>query len=215
MLGASLVQQLKQNNISKEADKTKQRFEEIWKAASSSDKKAVEELAGVARASMQRVYKMGSISAKIVVAASQVLKVNPYYLTGEADEAGESSDEILLEFLEKLGYQELLAKSEKEQKTRKPRKKRESKVRQVSTSATSPDSQNDDDADEASQAFEPIEEIIIIQEEPCEDIAPALFFDEFDEEDIILLLRSVKIRAKAGVAEAIKQSEELRKILIS
>jgi len=211
MLGASLIQQLKQNNISKEADKTKQRFEEIWKAASSSDKKAVEELAGVSRASMQRVYKMGSISAKIVVAASQVLKVSPYYLTGEVDEAGESSDEILREFLEKLGYQELLAKSEKEQKPRNPRKKRESKVRQPSTSTAPPDGQAADEY----QSFEPIEEIIFIQEEPCEDVAPALFFDEFDEEDIILLLRSVKIRAKAGVADAIKQSEELRKILIS
>jgi len=215
MLSVPLIQQLKRVNISKDAEKTKTRFEEIWKSASPSDKDKIEELAGVARNTLYRIYNKGSITPKIVVSTSQVLNVSPYYLTGETDEKGESSDEILKEFLAKLGYGELLAQHETEQKVKKPRKKREAKAKQPSASKAPSDEQTSEEDAEMSDLSEPIEEIIIIQEEPCEKIDPASFFDEFDEEDIILLLRSVKIRAKAGVADAIRQAEELKKILLT
>ena len=216
MLSASLIQQLKRVNISKDAEKTKQRFEELWKAASASDKSMIEEQAGVARNTLYRIYNTGSITPKIVVSTSQVLNVNPYYLTGEADETGETSDDVLREFLNGLGYQELLAKADKEQKVRKPRKKREPKALSPSISETTMYNRTAEEVLDVNQSPESYGEVENPEPEvSCEIAASKPFFDEFSEDDIILLLRSVKIRAKAGVADAAKQAEDLKKILLS
>ena len=108
MLDKSLVIKLKRNNISANAEKTMQRVRDLWKAASKADKLAVEELAGVERVTIARVYKTGSISAKLAVALGQTLNADPFYLTGESDERGECTDEILRKFLAGKGYKSIL-----------------------------------------------------------------------------------------------------------
>jgi len=222
MLDASLIQQLKRTNISKDSKKTKQRFDELWKAAPTPDKEIIENLTGVGRPSLQRIYKEGSISAKVVAAASQVFNVDPYYLTGEADEPGESSEPGLLEFLQKSGYEDIVTEYKNEHKARRTRKKKEVIMEQASDSDAPADNSTVDTgvADAADEPEQPLEslvvELIIPEPEGIGDEATtASFFDEFCEDDIILLLRSVKIRAKAGVADAVKQAEELRRILMS
>ena len=218
MINESLVQELRRNNVSIDSEKTKQRFEELWKATSPSDKKAMEELAGVARATLYRIYDVGSISAKIAVAASQIMNVSPYYLTGEADEPGESSEQIIWQFLDKLGYKDLLAKYNIEPKSRKTRKKSEPVEHPPSVTELSEQSQIVEDAtvDETEQPTASAVEISFDEPEVSSEVIPInSFFDEFDEEDIILLIRSVKIRVKAGVPGAIRQEDELRQILLS
>jgi len=222
MLDASLIQQLKRTNISKDAEKTKQRFGDFWKAASVADKETIESLTGVVRPSLQRIYKEGSISAKVVAAASQVLNVDPYYLTGETDEPGESSESILIEYLKNSGYQDLLKIYDNEHKARKTRKKREAKTERTPKSETSADNNAVDTgainaSNKSEQTLDTLVVEMIIPELDAveEELEAAAFFDEFDEDVIMTLIRSIKIRANAGVADAIKQAEELRKILLS
>jgi len=217
MLDASLIQQLKRTSISKDAEKTKQRFGELWKAASASDKETIENLTGVGRPSLQRIYKEGGISAKIVAAVSQAMNVNPYYLTGETDESGESTEQGLVEFLQKSGYGDLLTAYRTEPKARKPRKKREAKDKTAPVSETIPEVSPVDGAEGSAQPTEMlvVEMITSEPETASSKMLGSTFFDEFCEDDIILLIRSVKIRANAGVAAAIKQAEELRKTLLS
>jgi len=99
MLEAKYIQQLKQSNISADGEKTKERVEKLWKAAAAEQKQAILEMAGVIAATIYRVYKTGSISAKLAVPLAQVLNVDPFYLMGQEDEPGEFSDEALRKLL--------------------------------------------------------------------------------------------------------------------
>ena len=229
MFEASFIQKFKRINISADSEKTKQRVQELWKSASNDNKKIIEELAGVTRPSVARVYEMGSISAKIAVSMSQTLNVSPYYLIGEADDQGESSDQILREFLIKLGYEGLLtehdnelmqpAEKSKQSKARKPGRKAQKKS-QTTVNTKAVEERFDREmrealdtlAEEYKQNLETQESVIEIFEVSAPSVS---FFDEFEEDDILALLRSVKLRAKAGVPGAIKQAEELKKILLS
>ncbi len=124
MFTQAIIQKLKQNNISTDTEKTKQRANDVWKAASRESQNAILSLAGVARTTVQRAYKTGSISAKLVVPMAQELNISPLYLTGEADEPGECSEALLKELLQDHKYDKLLEEYEREQRkpTRRPRK---------------------------------------------------------------------------------------------
>ena len=108
MIDARLVQRLKQTNISEDGEKTKARVQKLWKSASKDQKHAIEETAGISRATIYRVYNTGSVSAKLVTPMSVNFNVNPKYLTGEIDEPGECTVDSLVEFLKKHGYDSLL-----------------------------------------------------------------------------------------------------------
>jgi hypothetical protein len=98
MYDSKIITQLKQTNVSVDAERTKARVADAWKNASKDDKSTVASLAGVNQSSVVRAYKTGNISAKLVVPFAQTLNVNPFYLTGETDEFGESNVELLKEF---------------------------------------------------------------------------------------------------------------------
>ena len=86
MLTSERIKQLSQADIAKDSEKVKERVRTLW---SSLDKKARQEildLAGVTRFTVERTYKNGNISAKLVAAMAQTQKVNPAYLAGESDE---------------------------------------------------------------------------------------------------------------------------------
>jgi len=104
MIDTNVIQRLKQTNISHDVEKTQKRCNELWKAASRSQKHAIEEDADVARATLYRVYKTGSISAKLTVPMAQHFDVDPDYLIGATDEPGKCTDEKLEGFLKNLGY---------------------------------------------------------------------------------------------------------------
>ena len=112
MLKAEQVQSLKRTNISKDAEKTKQRAKELWKSLKLVQRNAIKELAGVSPQAIYKVYKDGGISIKITLAFAQTLGVNPYYLTGEADEPGEYTAALVRELLLQHGYQKHAAEIE-------------------------------------------------------------------------------------------------------
>ena len=109
MLDAKHIQQLKQSDISKNAEKTKERVGRIWKAATAEQKSTVLELAGVISATVYRIYRTGSISAKLTVSLAQVFNLSPLYFTGATDNLGECSDTTLRKLLLELGYKKLVA----------------------------------------------------------------------------------------------------------
>ena len=113
MINATLIQQLKQSNISKDGPKTSAHVQEVWKAASAADKQAVCDLSGSAKATIYRIFKTGGISAKLALAMAQVLRADPLFLTGESDERGEYNEAAAKMFLSRLGYDKLLMEQEK------------------------------------------------------------------------------------------------------
>ncbi|MDL2288657.1 hypothetical protein LJC32_04675, partial [Oscillospiraceae bacterium OttesenSCG-928-F05] len=97
-------------NISMDGDKTKSRVEAAWKPATREQKQEIEELCGLKRVSIQRVYKTGSISVKIALAMAQVLDIDPFYLVGESEEPGTCTEEALTELFLRHGSETLLKK---------------------------------------------------------------------------------------------------------
>jgi len=104
VLEQDFLKQLKQVDISKNGEKTKERFKEVWKPSSPAQKKEIQALAGVAMNTLGRIANTGSINAKLAIAIAQVLNVNPLYLTGEANEIGECTDKNINALLRKHGY---------------------------------------------------------------------------------------------------------------
>jgi len=233
MFTASFIQSLKRTNISTDADKTRQRTEAIWKAASNADKRTVQDLAGLTRASILRVYKEGSISAKVIVPFANVLKVDPLYLTGEADERGECTEAALRALLVRHGYEQKLDELDKAldiATVKKPRKTRKSKTDVLSAPIETAVEQVGNAVE-----LEIAESAVCIELTACEDyvaenavvetaaetivetvadVAPATL-ETLSEDDMILLLRAMMLREKAGAPGATAQMARLQQLLLS
>jgi hypothetical protein len=108
-----LLASVKQTNVSKDIEKTKQRVKDDFSALKSKQKEEVVVLSGINRTSIYRVFKTGAVSAKIVLAMAQNLNVSPFYYTGEADDKGVYSEEALASFLIDKGYAKLVQKKGK------------------------------------------------------------------------------------------------------
>ena len=123
MADKDFLKQLKQVNISKDGEKTKERFRQVWKAAPASKKKEVRELAGVSANTIYRIANTGSINAKLAIALAQVLNADPLYLTGEADEAGEYTEKAANSLLRKYGSGKGLRRRQRSPKIAAPEQK--------------------------------------------------------------------------------------------
>lgn len=110
IIDKNLIQKLKKTNVSKDGEKTKIRFKELWKTATREQKAQIMDTADVVRATIYRIYSTGVVSAKIVIAASQAVDVDPLYLTGESDAPGSFSAEAARGFLIDRGYEKLIKK---------------------------------------------------------------------------------------------------------
>ena len=104
MVTPELVALLKQVNVSRDKEKTAERVKNAFSAASRKDKHTIEELSGQKRTSIYRVFKTGSVSAKVILPLSEVLNISPYWFIGETDEQESCSDALVLRFLEERGY---------------------------------------------------------------------------------------------------------------
>jgi hypothetical protein len=143
MLKSEFIQnELKQNNISKNAEKTMQRLRAIWKPLKKPQRTEILELVGLKQTAIERAYKTGNISAKIVSAVSQVLRIDPLYIAGISDDERPFDDSLVVEFLKDLGYE--VEKSNLERKKRTPREARETPIN--TTAAVEPKNDVAEDA---------------------------------------------------------------------
>jgi hypothetical protein len=85
MITSAKFSELKKGNISKNESKTKERIPFEYKASTTAQKKELNELTGFSPNNYYAVAKSGTASPKVVVAMSQILNLNPLYLTGESD----------------------------------------------------------------------------------------------------------------------------------
>ena len=102
MFDSNAIDKLKQVDLAKEENKDKimQRIKDIWKSLDKPKREEFFKQSGLKKYTVERTYKKGNLSAKLVVALSQFLKINPRYLTGESDSMEGFSNKILLKFVD-------------------------------------------------------------------------------------------------------------------
>lgn len=210
MITLEQIKTLKQVNISTDSAKTKLRVEQVWKAQKNATKTDVATFAGCSHATIHRIYKTGSIHIKLAIAFGQVLNINPYYLTGEADEPSEFSEALLLQLLQQHGYTQLveeIAPPASTEEAVKPKRKYTRKAKPVIEEAAP----EPEVVPELESEPEP-EEAPVVVEKP----APALAADiDFSEEDLQALLHTLVILERAGIAAAKEKLAAIKGILVS
>jgi len=191
----TLIQQLKQTNISTDSEKTSERVKQAWKSASATTKDEVMALADVALSTIQRAYRTGSLSAKLAVALAQVLKVNPFYLTAETDEAADIFDEQTLNaFLIAHGYEALA--------TAPKARRRRTKAAQTESNAAG-------NSEVEPKAEPEVAPIFIVEVAP----SPAIN-TELCDADVLTLLHALQLKASFGAEEAGASLRKLYDILL-
>ena len=206
MITTAQLKSLKQNDISADAEKTKARAEQLWKAQKNATKNDLVAFAGCSPATVHRIYRTGSIHIKLALAFGQVLNVNPYYLTGEADEPGEFTEALLLQILEQHGYKQLAEEiappAPAAEEVVKPKRKYTRKAMPVEEAAPVPEPEP-----EPQPESEP---------EPVADEEPAPGADiDLPEEDLQALLHTLVILDRAGIAAAKEKLTRVKGILVS
>lgn len=187
MVTPELIERLKQVNVSKDREKTAERVKNAFSSASRKQKHEIERLSGQKRTSIYRVFKTGSLSAKILLPMAEILKITPYWFTGETDEMDKCSDTLILSFLDGRGYKNL-ATLAPPKRGRKPGSTVKEKA---------PRAQKAETAEAA--ATEKVEETTITIPITLTN-APQMreAIGGLDAESAAMLLRALYVRAKAG-----------------
>ena len=216
-LSHAQLKTFKQVNVSKDAEKTKERIAQDFKAASNADKQAICELSGQVRSSIYRIYNTGSINARLLMAFAQVLNKNPFYYTGETDELEPLDIEHIRKILTDNNYDDLLAEliKNKRKVSRKPKGETKSKTPDEPPAVTT-DDENGSMSDTSITAAEPLNDFNKITSPVVNDNVKEiintkevklLFSDgpnirkaveELSEQETVELLRALFIRSKVG-----------------
>ena len=104
MFKPEFIKKLKQSNISTTPKKTAERVRSIWRPLGRNTRNEILVLADVKKPSIERAYKTGNISAKILVSMAQVLQIDPLYILGTVDEQRPFESDLLIEFLKAHNY---------------------------------------------------------------------------------------------------------------
>ncbi|MDR1001222.1 MAG: hypothetical protein LBL96_10575 [Clostridiales bacterium] len=108
MISHEIYSKLKQTDISKGRQKSKERAKEVWKAMSKEVRDEVCKRALITKSTVDRACRLGSISAKIVTAFADIAGVDPRWLTGRSDEKKAITDAEIEDFLSEVGYKALI-----------------------------------------------------------------------------------------------------------
>ncbi|GHU60519.1 hypothetical protein FACS1894171_2080 [Clostridia bacterium] len=215
MLNQEYIKNLKRTNVSADPDKTKERIEALWKPAPKEIKDKIEKLAGVVRTTIYRCYHTGNVSAKLVVPMAELLGVDPFYISGETDEQGECTDQLIEDFLLAKGYSKLL-------KIIKANSKKD--ARRLAKLEPDPEKQFIpeviEDASAASAENDPVQVSGDAEPElkttakalaagastvsPIKTLTPKLqaYIETLAEDDLIVLLKAMLIRSRADEDDA-------------
>jgi hypothetical protein len=209
------LKKLKKVNVSKNAEKTKERVKQDYNAASKEDKKEIVALSGQAMNTFYRVYKTGIVNARIVLAMAQTLDIQPWYYTGEIDEREPLADGQLQQFLKVHGYNALLKelgeiKPSKRKYNRKP--KEEASVSAVTSDESDEISETGEttDTEPETNATNAEKEIRLLFSNTPQMVKAV---EELTEQDAIELLHTLFIRAKGG-GEAAFIADIVKKCLL-
>ncbi len=224
MLTAEQYKKLKQLNVSKDADKTKDRLKTDFNAASSADKRTIVNLSGQARNSFYRSFEKGTANARIILAMAEGLKVSPLYYTGEIDERAELADADIVSFLQGHGYADLVDELSSPA-PQKPKRKYNRKPKAEPVQETAPEPEEvavvAEPAPESQVAAEQVASAPVIAEDSIEikitlpeNQAVHDAVNALTEDEIIALMKALLIKEKAGGAPA-KMVEIIKRCLLS
>jgi hypothetical protein len=104
MLKPEFFNKLKQTNVSQNAEKTMERLRAVWKPLVKGKRDEILALADIKQSTVERAYKTGNVSAKVIAAMAQVLSIDPLYLVGGNDEERAYDDALVIQFLKDLKY---------------------------------------------------------------------------------------------------------------
>lgn len=192
MLGQAEFKEIKQTNVGKDIEKTKQRVKEIWSELDKNQRNEIMELSDLKKYTIQRTYTLGNISVKLAAAMAQVLSINPYYLTGASDERNEYSDEIFRQFLTENKYGKFFESGEK-------KKRQYNRKSPIDSNVSANEAAFEGSVEDAIQT--PVTESVI--EEEKEAKTPE-FIAEIEPSNPLYELLTTRIQEKIN---AIKQSE--------
>jgi len=201
---AAQLQQLKRTNISQDSEKTKQRVTELWQGLKIKQKQAIRELADITAQPVYRTQETGTISARLALAFAQFLNISPYYLTGEADEPGEFSDEAMRDLLLKHGYQKLVMDMELPPAKRKYTRH----IRPEADAMLAEKLPADDAAAEVAPAEEPAQQSVPAPQLPSSSEA-------LTAEDLQNLIFALYVQAKAGITSSTEKLDQIKLIIFS
>jgi hypothetical protein len=193
MLKPELIQSLKKSNISKNAEKTKERVRAVWAPLVRTKRNAVLALADMKQVTVQRAYKFGGISARVALAMAQILDIDPRWLTGETDEKGVYDVEQVIKYLKKQGYD--IGKSDVSRGKVSPEPKAEAKP--AAKAATKPATKIEAKPLPVKQAKSQTQSRV----------------DKLTEDEVVLLVRSLTIQAEYS-AEKQQKLSQIKSLLL-
>ena len=208
------LQRLKQVNVSTNAEKTKMRMANIWENAGKENRKELLKNASPAIYNIiGKISNSGRITAKMTILLCRHLDVNPFYLIGSSDSRGNYSESLLKKFLLGLGYDKLWSDYEQFLNP--------SEVADDATEAASLEGDgffakltaavNELEMERAAPA-ESVESVENV--ENVEEAEPEISQADLSEEEMMVLMRALMIRAKTK-PEAAKAVEQIKKLLLN
>lgn len=212
MLTTELLSRLKRKNVSKDAEKSKQRLKNDFSSASKAQKQAIVELSGLHITSIYNACKTGAVSARLALSFAQVLKVSPFYYSAEQDKRTKLNFELIPLFLQQLGYNSLL------KELRSPAEPKpigeDSKKLEPSASEEEPNA-TESEPDDKSQTSDTNQSsgTFGIQLNLPDSSSIQTAVDELSEDGWQLLLKALFIRAKAG-GQAKQYAELVKRCLL-
>jgi len=211
LITKEMIQSIKQNNVSKDAELTKRHVSEIWKNI---PKEKLAEY-GFTASSVLRAKAKGNMSVKLAAVLALLTGIDPYYLTAEAQDSTITADEErIIQFIISHGYQHVLGMEPAVQ--RRKNQRREKPNAEVSTTGSEPMKE------ESVSIYTSVPEaaaILTIQEYAAQQLellseSELKVLNEMPEEDLSSLLDTLALQAKYS-DNAKKLLGLLRLILIS
>jgi len=212
------LQRLKKVNISANAEKTKMRMANIWENAPKENRKELLNNASpTIYNAITKISDSGRITAKMTVLLSRHLDVNPFYLIGASDNRGNYSESLLKKFLLGLGYDKLWSDYEQFLNPSDVTNDTDTEMAPLegdNFAATLAAAVNKLEMERAAPA-ESVESVESVENvENVEEAEPEISQADLSEEEMMVLMRALMIRAKTK-PEAAKAVEQIKKLLLN
>jgi len=195
MIDRAVLKKLKQVDISKDKEKTKARVRELWTKLDKESRDKVLGLADIAKITVERTYKNGTITPKLTAAFASLHNINPFYITGESDSMDGYSEDVLLKFLKDKNAEKQRRKKVVPKKAAKADAPAE--VKKAPQRNAAPAEGNTDADAEFKKQFAKVDQIIRILSKAGSLSADKLAsLNNMPEEEIIYLIKAQLYRSK-------------------
>ena len=188
MFDKEFIKKLGKKDIGRDAALVKERVNFAWKRTSKEKQREVSEIADVSYNTIYRVRMTGIITPRMTIAFAQVLNIDPYYLIGATSENNGYSFKAAKMLLSELKYAKAVLEYDRAhpEPAEKP-------------------SENDTSAETEQEAAEQI---------GGPELTAQAAIQKLSEEDMVILLRSLMIKAGTGKPAALAAVTKITELLL-